>query len=76
MTDRVSVSQRAIVGDGFLTRTDLACLGLERRAVDAVFRACPVVKLPGYSRPLIRTEDYRAFIEAHTYRGDTVRPRS
>ena len=28
-------------------------LGLERRAVDAVFRALPVVVLPGYSRPLV-----------------------
>lgn len=58
----------------FLSRTDLAKLGLERRAVDAVFRACPVVALPGYSRPLIRVEDYRALIVASTYRGDRVRP--
>jgi hypothetical protein len=57
-----------------LSRTHLRELGLERRAVDAVFRACPVVALPGYSRPLIRAEDYRAFLAAHTYRGDRVRP--
>jgi hypothetical protein len=30
-----------------LSRTDLRDLGLERRAVDAVFRALPVVKLLG-----------------------------
>ena len=40
-----------------LTRTHLRELGLERRAVDAVFRVCPVIALPGYSRPLIRVED-------------------
>jgi hypothetical protein len=48
-------------------------LGLERRAVDAVFRACPVVAFPGYSRPLIRVADYNAFVAEHTYRGDKVR---
>lgn len=56
-----------------LTRSHLRELGLERRAVDAVFRALPVVALPGYSRPLIRADDYRAFLEAHTYRDDRVR---
>jgi hypothetical protein len=56
-----------------LSRSHLRELGLERRAVDAVFRALPVVALPGYSRPLIRAEDYRALLEAHTYRDDRVR---
>jgi hypothetical protein len=59
--------------DAFLSRSDLRELGLERRAVDAVFRSCPVVVLPGYSRPLVRVEDYQALIEASTYRGDRVR---
>ena len=38
-----------------LTRSHLRELGLERRAIDAVFRTLPVVALPGYSRdpPLI-----------------------
>ena len=57
----------------FLSRSDLRELGLDRRAVDAVFRACPVVVLPGYSRPLVRVEDYLALIEASTFRGDRVR---
>jgi hypothetical protein len=57
-----------------LTRTHLRELGLERRAVDAVFRELPVVVLPGYSRPLIRAEDYRALIEASSYSDDRVRP--
>ena len=57
-----------------LSRGDLAELGYERRAVDAIFRACPVVSLPGYSRPLIRVADFTAFLDEHTYRGDRVRP--
>ncbi len=57
-----------------LTRTHLRDLGLERRAVDAVFRILPVVALPGYSRPMIRAEEYLALVEEYTYRGDRVRP--
>jgi hypothetical protein len=68
------VTERLERPDGFLSRTDLAKLGLPRRAVDAVFRGCDVVVLPGYSRPLIKVPDYLAFLEANTYRGDRVRP--
>jgi hypothetical protein len=57
-----------------LTRSHLRQLGLERRAVDAVFRMLPVVALPGYSRPMVRAEEYRALVEQHTYRDDRVRP--
>lgn len=57
-----------------LTRTHLRELGLERRAVDAVFRALPVVALPGYSRPMIRAEQYLGLVDQHTYRDDRVRP--
>ena len=57
-----------------LTRSHLRDLGLERRAVDAVFRILPVVALPGYSRPMIRAEEYLALVEEHTYRDDRVRP--
>lgn len=57
-----------------LTRTHLRELGLERRAVDAVFRALPVVALPGYSRPMIRADQYRELVEQSTYRDDRVRP--
>jgi hypothetical protein len=52
-----------------LSRTQLRELGYERRAVDAIFRCCPVVVLPGYSRPLIRVADYQAFLERCTYDG-------
>lgn len=56
-----------------LSRTHLRELGLERRAIDSVFRALPVVSLPGYSRPLVRAEDYRALVARHTYHDDRVR---
>ena len=57
-----------------LSRSHLRDLGLERRAVDAVFRELDVVVLPGYSRPMVRADDYRALIEKSTYRDDRVRP--
>jgi hypothetical protein len=57
-----------------LNRTHLRELGLERRAVDAVFRALPVVALPGYARPLIHAEEYLELVEHHTFRDDRVRP--
>jgi hypothetical protein len=60
--------------DAMLTRSHLRELGLERRAIDAVFRSCPVIAFPGYSRPLIRVEDFLAYREGCTYRDDKVRP--
>jgi hypothetical protein len=57
-----------------LTRTHLRQLGFERRAIDAIFRALPVVALPGYSRPMVRVEDYLQLVERNTYRDDRVRP--
>ncbi len=67
-------SERLARREGFLTRSDLAALGLERRAIDAVFRALPIVSFPGYSRPLVRVQDYLELVERSTYRGDRVRP--
>jgi hypothetical protein len=55
--------------DALLTRTHLRELGLERRAVDAIFRACPIVALPGYTRPLIRVSDYLRLLDDSTYDG-------
>ena len=67
------LAEKLATPQAFLTRKDLEELGLERRAIDAVLRrAC--VKLPGYTRPMIRVADFEAFIEKHTYRGDRVRP--
>ena len=57
-----------------LTRSHLRALGLERRAIDAVFRELDVIVLPGYSRPMVRVADYLALMERSTYRGDRVRP--
>ena len=74
MSDRPSPAERLQRPDAFLSRSDLRELGLQRRAVDAVFQACTVVVLPGYSRPLIRVADYQAFLDEHTYSGDRVRP--
>jgi hypothetical protein len=70
----IDLQHRLLDPEAFLSRTDLRDLGLERRAVDAIFRACPVIAVPGYNRPLIRVRDYLELIEASTYRGDRVRP--
>jgi hypothetical protein len=59
--------------EAVLSRSDLRELGYERRAVDAIFRALPVVVLPGYSRPLIRVRDYHGLIEKSTHSDDRVR---
>jgi hypothetical protein len=66
-------AQRLERPEAVLSRTDLRELGWERRAVDAIFRACPVISLPGYSRPVIRVADYVALLEASTYADDRVR---
>jgi hypothetical protein len=78
LTSRPSVQERLANPDALLSRSDLRELGLERRAVDAVFRACPQILLPGYARPLIRVSDYLALLDGSTYSdrcGDRVRPR-
>jgi len=68
---RPSAAERLQNPNAFLSRTDLRELGLERRAVDAVFRACDVVVLPGYARPLVRVEDYRELLARSTHDGRT-----
>ena len=74
MSARPTPAERLDDPHAFLSRTDLRELGLERRAVDAVFRALPVVVLPGYSRPLVRVADYLELVERSTYDGSRVRP--
>ena len=60
--------------DAVLSRTDLREFGWQRRAVDALFRAAPVIVLPGYSRPVIRVSDYLNLVREHTFNGrDRVR---
>jgi hypothetical protein len=58
-----------------LSRSDLRALGLERRAVDSVFRELPTVHLPGYSRAMVKAEDYRELLERCTFRNDDPRVR-
>jgi hypothetical protein len=72
MSSRPTPAERLSNPEAVLSRTDLRELGLERRAVDAVFRACPDVVLPGYSRPLIRVSDYLELLERSTYDGKRV----
>jgi hypothetical protein len=73
VNDRPAASVLLETPGALLSRSHLRELGLERRAVDAVFRALDVVVLPGYSRPLIRAEDYLALLTRSTYRDDRVR---
>lgn len=72
--DRPTAVQLIEQGHGLLSRGHLRELGLERRAVDAVFRALPVVVFEGYSRPMVSVKDYLAFLERCTYADDRVRP--
>lgn len=71
---RPSAKELLRTPDALLTRTDLRDLGLHRRAVDAVFRALPIVVLPGYSRPMVRAREYLALVEQSTYDDTRVRP--
>jgi hypothetical protein len=74
MSERPAPADRLTNPDAVLTRSDLRELGWERRAVDAIVRACPAVAIPGYSRAVILVRDYLELIESSTFRGDRVRP--
>lgn len=73
MKARPTAADRLANPDAVLTRSDLRELGWERRAVDAIVRGCPVVAVPGYSRPVVLVRDYLELLERSTYRGDRVR---
>ena len=66
VSDRPSAAERVRVPEALLSRSDLREPGLERRAVDVVFRECPIVVLPGYKRPLVRVADYLALLDGAT----------
>jgi len=69
---RPTASELLTIPDAFLTRTHLRELGLERRAIDAVFRSCEsVVALAGYSRPLVQVRDYLSLLERSRHDGRT-----
>ncbi len=75
---RESLLERLELPQALLSRTDLAALGLPRRAVDAVFRECGkregVVILPGYSRPFVRVSAYLDVLAEATYHEGDVWP--
>lgn len=74
---RPSAAELLQTPGALLTRSHLRQLGLERRAIDSVFRELPVIVLPGYSRPMVRAEAYLALLDGSTYCdrcGSEVRP--
>jgi hypothetical protein len=73
MSTRPTPTERLTNPDAFLSRSDLQELGLGRRAVDAVFRAVPIVSLPGYSKPLIRVCDFEELVNRSLFDGSKVR---
>jgi len=73
MSARPSASELLATPGALLSRSHLRELGLERRAVDAVFRELDVVVLPGYSRPMVRAGEYLELLARSTYSGDRVR---
>jgi hypothetical protein len=66
LSRRPTAAERLETPGALLSRSDLRELGLERRAVDVVFRTCPTIHLPGYARPLIQVEAYLALLEDST----------
>ena len=73
MSATPTAAERLANPNAVLSRTDLREFGYERRAVDAIFRAIPVIVIPGYRRPFVRVSDYLALLEHWTYDGDRVR---
>jgi hypothetical protein len=67
VSPRPSAAELLETPGALLYRTDLRELGLQRNAVDAVFRELPNIILPGYSRPMVRVEAYLALLEASVY---------
>jgi hypothetical protein len=68
-----SLTERLENPDAVLSRSDLRELGWDRRAVDAIFKALPVVHVPGYTRPHVRVGDYLPFIEEHAHGRGKIR---
>jgi hypothetical protein len=74
MSDRPTAAELLDRPGALLTRSHLRELGLERRAIDAVFRELETFHLPGYSRPLIWAEDFRALLDRSRFKDDRIRP--
>jgi hypothetical protein len=74
VSERPTAEQLLERPHALLKRSHLRELGLERRAIDAVFRELDLVYLPGYSYPLVKTADFLALIEREKYDGNRVHP--
>jgi hypothetical protein len=75
VTDRrPTAAELLATPEALLSTSHLAELGLSRRAIDAVLRACPVVHLPEYGRPLVRVADYLELLRSSTYDGSRPGP--
>jgi hypothetical protein len=75
VSGRPTAAELLAMPGALLTRSHLRELGLERRAADAVFRELDVVVLPGYSRPMVRADDFRELVRRSTYGAHDVRLR-
>jgi hypothetical protein len=71
MAERPSAAELVQAPGALLTRSDLMELGLPRGAVDSVFRTLATVHFEGYSRPLVRVEDYLRLVDERTFDGRT-----
>jgi hypothetical protein len=67
MTPRPSAADLLQTPGALLTTSDMAELGLDRRAVEAVFRHCPHVLIPGYRRPMVVSDVLRRFLDQSTH---------
>jgi hypothetical protein len=74
VSDRPTAEQLLERPHALLGRRHFRQLGLERRAIDAVFKELDLVYLPGYSYPLVKAADYLALIERQTYGNDRIHP--
>jgi hypothetical protein len=67
MTPRPSAAELLQTRGALLTTSDIAELGLSRRAIATVFRQCPHVLLPGHRRPMVVSDVLRRFLEQSTH---------
>jgi hypothetical protein len=61
-------------GTGWLTRSHLRDLGLPRGGIDAIFQKLDVYFIEGYSRGMVKVEDFLALMADSVYGRDRVRP--
>jgi len=70
---RPSAPELVEQGTGWLTRSHLRDLGLPRAAIDAIFKKLDVYFIEGYSRGMVRVEDFTALMAVSAYARDRVR---